>query len=39
MKFVISLVFLISFALVQAVPTKEELDDHFIYLGNHGKIE
>ena len=38
MNVLICLMFLISLALIQANPTKEELDAHFIFLGNHGKI-
>lgn len=38
MNILISLVFLISLTLIQADPTMKELDAHFMYLGNHGKV-
>ena len=39
MNIFIGLLLLVTLvSVIQAEPTQEELDDHFIYLGNHGKI-
>lgn len=39
MNLSISLIVLISFALVQALPTKEQIDEAFLLIGSHGKLE
>lgn len=38
MNLTISLILLISFTLVQAFSTKEQIDETFMLIGSHGKL-
>ena len=38
MNLSISFLLLISFALIQALPTPEQIDETFLFIGSHGEI-